>query len=219
MYPNILNRIRGWNKLDVKPGTEPLNGVEVHKLERGHSYLVKEPKPRFSFEIFTSLIKSKCPQCDHPGAFPCESIGCEQCSLNCPCKDCNYTRAQGLCFTMYSPKEVRQRYTLQTTPIFWISSCGSEHIEPADLGMMANIIRVFFKESKNPVVMLDGIEYLTVINGLTSILKFLHDIQEWVIEYNTIFVLPISPLAFEKKELALIERNMDEIHTLNNAND
>ena len=114
MTRKFLERISKWKRPKVIPGTEPLDGLEQHELLRGHTYLVKELKPKCSFQMFASLVKSKCSECEHSEAFPCESIGCEECTLPCPCKNCKRTRAQGLCFTMYSPGDVRFKYTLQT---------------------------------------------------------------------------------------------------------
>jgi len=201
---NIFKR-----KPKVIPVTEPVANFEGVRLKRGKSYLVDQPKPDASFEIFTSIIKGTCAECVQTEAFPCESIGCEECTLSCPCNHCMHARAQGLCFTMDSPEEIRQRYLLQTTPIFWISKHGNDSINPANLEIMMGMINDFFRRSKNPIVLLEGLEYLNITNGFIPVLKFLRDIQEWVILQKAIFILPVCPAALDEKELALIERNMD----------
>lgn len=209
MISKLLDSI--WRKRQVVPSTESVNNIACRELARGTSYLVKEQRPELSLEIFTSLVRGRCMNCDHPEAFPCESIGCEDCTLPCTCKECRHVRAQGLCFSMRSPEEIRMRHALQTTPIFWISSHGSERVSPTGLEVMADIIYQFLKRSRNPVVLLDGVEYLLFANGFTHLLKFLQDIHECVILNNAILILPVNPAALEKKELALIERNMSEI--------
>ncbi|NPV63342.1 MAG: DUF835 domain-containing protein [Methanotrichaceae archaeon] len=170
--------------------------------------MVLESQAQHSFDIFISLIKGKCIECEHQGAFPCESIGCERCTLACPCAECKHLRAQGLCFTMRSPLDIRMSYALQTTPIFWISHHGRDSIDPAGLEVMSDVIQSFMKQSRNPVVLLDGIEHLMLINGALPVLRFLKDIQEYSVLYDAILILPVNPLAIEKKELALIQRNM-----------
>jgi len=142
MIRDLLSKLKG-SSLRVVPATEPLNDHVSYGLERGSCYLVKEPKAEYSFDIFVSLIKGRCQDCNHQEAFPCESIGCQMCALSCPCKECNHARAQGLCFTMHSPLEIRLRYALQTTPIFWISNHGPESISPMDLELIADIINKF----------------------------------------------------------------------------
>jgi archaellum biogenesis ATPase FlaH len=107
--------------------------------------------------------------------------------------------------------EVRLRYALQTTLIFWISNHGPENVSPTNLEMIANTISRFLKKSRNPVVLLDGIENMILANGSVPVLRFLRDVEEEIILNDAIFILPISPEAVEEKELALIERTMKEI--------
>jgi len=166
-------------------------------------------KSDIAFNVFASIIRGACAECEHPEAFPCESIGCERCTLTCACKYCTQSRAQGLCFTINSPEEIRKKYLLQITPIFWISKHGNGSISPANLEIMAGMINDFFRRSKNPVVLLDGIEYLVITNGFTNVLKFLHDVREIVILEKGIFILPISCAAFEERENAVIEKVFD----------
>lgn len=74
--------------------------------------------------------------------------------------------------------------------------------------MMAETIAKFFKRSKNPVVFLDGIEYLIIANGFSSVLRFLKDIQDRTIINNAIFLLPVNPLAVGVKDIAILERTI-----------
>ncbi len=195
----------------VIPVTEPVTNFEGTKLKRGRSYLIKELKSKAAFEIFVSMLKGTCAECQHPETFACESIGCERCSFPCSCKSCMQSRAQGLCFTINAPDEIRQKYLLQTSPIFWISRHGNDSINPANLEIMAGTIYDFLKKSKYPIVLLDGIEYPIIINGFTPVLKFLHDVREWVILHEAVFILPVSPAALDERELALIDRIMDRV--------
>ncbi|VVB90682.1 Uncharacterised protein [uncultured archaeon] len=198
-------------KPNVFPATEPVTNFDGTKLKRGRCYLIKEPKSDAAFGNFVSLVMGTCSECQHPEAFSCENIGCKRCTLPCPCKCCTQSRAQGLCFTIDSPEEIRQKYLLQTSPIFWISKLGNDSINPANLEIMAGMICDFFKKSKNPIVLLDGMEYSITINGFTPVFKFLHDVRELVILYKAVFILPVSPGTLDEKELALIERIMDRV--------
>jgi hypothetical protein len=195
----------------VVPTTEPLNSHVCRDLTKGSSYLVKDKKAEIGFELFVSLVKGRCTDCDYLDSFPCESIGCERCKLPCPCKVCKHSRAQGLCFTMHSPQDIRLRYALQTTPIFWISNHGPQSISPMSLEVIADIAIKFLKQSKNPVILLDGIEHLIFENGSTPVLRLLRDIQELIIMQKALLIVPVNPEAIEKKELALMERNMSEL--------
>jgi hypothetical protein len=195
----------------VVPEAEPINHHISYDLARGSCYLILEPKAKFGFEIFASLVKGRCTDCDHQEAFPCESIGCNRCSLPCTCKGCRNSRAQGLCFTLRSPIETRMKYALQTTPIFWISNHGPENVSPVDLEIIADIISKFLKQSKNPVILIDGIEHLIFENGYSPVLKFLKDAAEAMVLQNAIMILPVNRTAIEPKELALMERSMKSL--------
>jgi len=80
-----------------------------------------------------------------------------------------------------------------------------------DLEKIADMIDKFLKQSKNPVVLLDGIEHMILENGSAPVLRLLRDIEEWMILQNAILILPVNPAAVEKKELALIERNTNDL--------
>jgi hypothetical protein len=107
-------------------------------------------------------------------------------------------------------------YALQTTPIFWISNHGPQSINPISLEVIADITTKFLKQSKNPVILIDGIEHLIFENGSAPVLRLLRDIQEWIILQRAILILPVNPEAIEKKELALMERNMNELRQSSN---
>jgi hypothetical protein len=210
----MIKYILSWIKSnpEVIPSTEAVEQISAPKLDRGSSYMVRESRPIFSLEVFAALVKAICWECDHPEAFHCESIGCDGCTLPCPCKGCKYSRAQGLCFTTTNPEEIRQLFTLQTTPIYWISRHGEDSVSPTNLEVMAEMIGRFLRRSKNPVVFFDGVEYMVATVGFIPVLKFLRDLQEAVAIRKAIFIIPINPRALEEKEMALIERDLKEIY-------
>lgn len=206
---NILNIFR--RKPRVVPLTEPVGMRISRDLSRGSAYLVREKKPELSFQIFSSLVRGQCASCEHPDAFNCESIGCEECTLKCPCKSCSQKRAQGLCFTTLHPEQIRNRYVLQTTPIFWISKRGESQMAVNNLEVMADITARFLDKSHNPVVLLDGLELLVVTHGFAQVIRFMRDIMEMVFISRGILIVPVNPSALSEREMALIERDMQEI--------
>jgi Protein of unknown function (DUF835). len=206
---SVLNIFR--RKPRVVPLTEPVSTRISEELSRGSAYLVREKKPELSFQIFSSLVRGQCASCEHPDAFNCESIGCEKCTLKCPCKSCSQKRAQGLCFTTQHPEQIRNRYVLQTTPIFWISRRGESQTTVSNLEIMADITARFLEKSHNPVVLLDGLELLVVTNGFVQAIRFLRDIMEMVFISRGILIVPVNPSALSEREMALIERDMQEI--------
>jgi archaellum biogenesis ATPase FlaH len=118
---------------------------------------------------------------------------------------------------MHSPQDIRLRYALQTTPIFWISNHGPQSISPMNLEIIADIVIKFLKQSKNPVILLDGVEHLIFENGSAPVLRLLRDIQEWIIIERAILIVPVNPDAINRRELALMERNMNELRQNNDG--
>jgi len=95
----------------------------------------------------------------------------------------------------------------------------AQSINPIALEVIADITIKFLKQSKNPVILLDGIEHLIFENGSAPVLRLLRDIQEWIILQRAILILPVDPAAIEKKELALMERNMFELRQYSNEDE
>lgn len=211
MIKDLLFRLK--RKPEVYPSTEPLGILVSQRLERGSSYLIKGQRSDLGLEIFRSMVKGRCIDCDQSEAYYCESIGCEGCTLDCTRRDCRDVRAQGLCLTIRAPEEIRRKYTLQTTPILWISNYGQRSISPSSLERMAEIIAKFLRRSKNPAVFLDGVEYLIVANGFPSVLRFLKDIQDWIIINNAVFILPVDPLALDERDFAILGRTMEMLES------
>jgi len=198
-----------------EPVTEKIENEVYYELKQGNSYLIKEKKPERSFDLFVSILRGKCYECEYDESFSCESIGCEKCTLPCPCKTCNRSRSQGLCITTSYIDEIREKYLLQITPILWLSRQENRHtISPADLEILANTISQFLKKSKSPVILLDGVEYLITTNGFNLTLKFLHDLWEMIELNKGILFMPLGVETLEKKELALIERYSEEINMI-----
>lgn len=80
-----------------------------------------------------------------------------------------------------------------------------------NLEIIADIVIKFLKQSKNPVILLDGVEHLIFENGSAPVLRLLRHIQEWIIIERAILIVPVNPDAMNRRELALMERNMNEL--------
>ncbi len=78
---------------------------------------------------------------------------------------------------------------------------------------MAEMITKFLDRSRNPVVFLDGIEYIIVANGFPPVLRFLKDMQDKIILKKAVFLLPINPIALGTREMAVLERTMETLES------
>jgi hypothetical protein len=112
---------------------------------------------------------------------------------------------EGLLITRIVPAEVRKDYGIQTTPIRWLAEAkGQDAIPPGDLLGLSLTIKDFQEKAKKPVVMLQGIEYLTTYNGFTPILRLINGLRESSAATSGILILPVLPDSLDKHEEALL---------------
>jgi hypothetical protein len=112
---------------------------------------------------------------------------------------------EGLSITRIFPDQVRKDYGIQTTPIRWLAEAkGQEAIPPGDLLGLSLTVKDFLQKATRPVVMLQGIEYLTTYNGFTPILKLVQGLTEANAENKGILLLPIVPKSLDEKDEALL---------------
>ena len=84
---------------------------------------------------------------------------------------------------------------------------------PTDIGSLASLITNYISKHERSAAILDGLEYLTINNGFGQILKFVEHVNEAVMRSRCTMIIPISPDAMDRKELALIERNTEVIES------
>lgn len=118
--------------------------------------------------------------------------------------------AQGLCITRRSPKAVMTEYSLERTPILWLSRVATDKnaVRPSPPERVAMAVEHFIEVSENSVVLLDGFEYLVAHNDFGSILALLHDLNESIAMRDAILLAPLDPTAFAEREIALIRREV-----------
>jgi len=179
-----------------------------------HVYLVEEPKPDYSFAMFSDILKGRCFDCANDESFPCESLACSSCGLPCPCKQCKKygSRPQGIVVTRQFPKDVRSKYFIQTTPILWLSTvAGKDNMDPSKLSLLTDYLVNFMEKSQNAVILVDGIEYLATSSDFSRTLRAIDRWTETAMASNTRLILSIDKKSFDAKELAILERNREVV--------
>ena len=210
----VLKRGKGFRR--PAPAAEKLvsSAKTKYKLLHRRVYLVEEDKPDFSMKLFSDILKGRCWDCEDDESFTCESLVCGSCNLPCPCKECaKYrSRTHGLIITRKFPKDVRTKHFLQTTPIIWLSQVpGSENMDPAKLSLLTDYVVNFMDKSQNGVILVDGIEYMVTSNDFGRVMKAIDRWTETAMATANKLILSINPRAFERKDLALLERNREVV--------
>jgi hypothetical protein len=68
------------------------------------------------------------------------------------------------------------------------------------------IIGEFLEKAMNPVILLDGFEYLITNNGFDSFIRFLQVVKDRLQRRNGVLIAPILEETLEPKELAFLNR-------------
>ncbi len=156
-----------------------------YKLHPGKSYVVEESPPDISFDAFVNIVSTT--GTDGKGSV-------------------------GLAISRQHPELIRSKYGLERTPIFWLATrAGEGVISPTNLGIMTNTIIQFIRENDSGIVLLDGIEYLVTNNDFNKVLRSIDQINDHIVQSHAVMLIPVDPRAFDQKELALLERNMERI--------
>lgn len=112
---------------------------------------------------------------------------------------------RGLCITRTHPENIKQAYGLEQTPVRWLAqSARDDAIAPEDLIGLSMVVKTFLHDGANPVVILDGVEYLVTNNGFKPTLTLLQRINDVVAEERGILLLPIVPGSLGVRQEALI---------------
>lgn len=121
----------------------------------------------------------------------------------------------GVVITRQYPDRVRRERGVEDVRIIWLSHTpGPDYHNPTALGSLAKLISAFVEEHEGVcVILLDGIEYLSVNNGFLQTLMFAEHVNEFVMQRKAVVLIPVSPDALEEKELALLERNVEVVES------
>lgn len=122
----------------------------------------------------------------------------------------------GLYVSREEPEEIRRKYKLDKIRIFWISRnpLYPYSLSPHDLRSITYLLKEFFICADNGVAGIDGVEYLIVYNGFSSVIKWLDEINETVIEKKAILLLNINPHLINERDILFFKvhiRNLQEI--------
>lgn len=165
---------------------EPKLGVSrKYDLRSGRAYVVEEAPPHISFDAFVNLVSSNGDDASRPA---------------------------GLVVTRQHPDMVREKYGLENTPIFWLATrAGEKVLSPTNLGILTHMLVKFTEDTPSGVILLDGIEYLVSNNDFTKVLRMIDQVNDHILQSGCRMVIPVDPRAFDKKQLALLERNMERL--------
>lgn len=161
-------------------------GSILQEIALGYNYLIVDDNPAVAFEEFNSILKKEVPS---------------------------------LCISTTFPDKLRKEYDVQDTDLFWLSDTATDPsvktLDPKRLDFeLMRAISNFFKDSPKGVVIIDGIEYLTVENGFERVLRFVKKINDLASVSDATVIVPVGPSALGKDEFAMLKKEFDKVQVL-----
>jgi len=151
------------------------------KLESGYNYLIEEPQPKRSFEFFKAKVGQG---------------------------------AKGLCISTSYPKKIVEEYGLHGTTVYWLSELefDNQSLHPRRLDFeVTRAIQNFVKSNPSSVLIIDGVEFLILINGFERVMTFIKKMNDIMSATASTLITSINPSAFSEEKLSIIEREFDRI--------
>ncbi len=156
-----------------------------YNLTHGKSYIVEESPPDLSFDAFVNILSTPEDAC---------------------------SKVLGLAISRQHPDLIKQKYGLEKTPIYWLATrTGTDVISPTNLGILTHTMIKFVEDSGCGVILLDGLEYLVSNNDFNKVIRVINQVNDHIAQSRCRLIVPVDPRAFDSKELALLERNMEKI--------
>ncbi len=120
--------------------------------------------------------------------------------------------ANGLCISRQHPDKVKGRLRHGEAEIHWLTGVeGEKNIDPTNLGILSDVVIRFIEKHDNAVVILEGVELLITNNDFPKALRLVNHITEQVMQHNARFIVSIDERTLDKKEMALLERDMEVV--------
>ena len=151
------------------------------RLESGFNYLVEEPQPRRSFEFFEAKVAQG---------------------------------AKGLCISTSYPKKIIEEYGLHGSTVYWLSELefDNQSLHPRRLDFeVTRAIQNFVKSNPSSVLIIDGVEFLILINGFERVMTFIKKMNDIMSATASTLITSINPSAFSEEKLSIIEREFDRV--------
>jgi len=131
-------------------------------------------------------------------------------------KDLVTHNISGLAITRTPPGSIKKAYDLEKTPFIWLSKIeGVNAISPIYLNSLMNLITDFINKGKDSIVILEGLEYLIAQNNFDIVLKFIQTLRDLVLLENSRLIIPLNKDAFNQKELAQLEKELEVLKLKN----
>jgi hypothetical protein len=180
--PNEAGQPRQVERVVVRQKPREPVPTSPDQLESGYNYLIEEPQPKRSFEFFKAKVGKG---------------------------------AKGLCISTSYPKKIIEEYGLHGTTVYWLSELefDNQSLHPRRLDFeVTRAIQNFVKSNPSSVLIIDGVEFLILINGFERVMTFIKKMNDIMSATASTLITSINPSAFSEEKLSIIEREFDRVY-------
>ena len=182
----------------VDPEVEDVkrSGFRAFDIPRG-IYLVEDEKSAPALQLFSELV-----------TLPLRPDAAILVEDESPSATLEFLIPRGLIVAREYPESIRKNYNIQVTPIIWLTeSPGERRVAPTSLAVLTDTIIRFMESNPNSIILLEGIEYLVTFNDFKKVMRSLDSLNETTWITKTRLLIALDSLAFDTKDLALLERD------------
>jgi hypothetical protein len=120
------------------------------------------------------------------------------------------TARKGMALSVTHPSKLGPR--LGGGDIKWMSRAkGGLNPSRLDYDIYQEVSRFFKKDEEGGVLLLLGLEYLSVLNGFKMVAKVLKKIGDRASSSGGALIVDMNPMAFDKKQVAVLEKMFDYV--------
>ncbi len=112
-----------------------------------------------------------------------------------------------MCVSRYHPGLIGRMWGSSDFQSIWLSdrSCAGS-MSAKQLTQIKQKIHSFLRSREKAVVILDGIEYLSLFNDFHKLLRFIEDINDMIMEGHAILLVPVDRRCFDQRSVARLRR-------------
>ena len=112
-----------------------------------------------------------------------------------------------MCISRMHPAQVRERWPLGEIRAHWLSQRpGDGNISPEQPNVVKRTLESFMMQKHHAVAILDGLEYLSIFTDFHALNVMFEELNDVVMERQSILLVPLDPRLLEPRSLARLRR-------------
>lgn len=181
-----VRKLFGLQRVDETGEVIQYEGPDVESIEPGRYYLILEKGQSYEWKLFEALSE------DLPA----------------------------LCFTRKQPHKIDMDHSKRDIMFYWLSESdignverhNVKKIEPFRRGEMAETIQEFTENNQNPVILIDGLEYLIYKNSPEAILEFIQNLHDQLANrFDTTLLYSVDRDGISDETFSILKEEVQEV--------